>query len=267
MRRTSAVGMRAALALVGLALAPLTHAAVLSWTGVELLSEPRAAFPTQTPSVNGTSLVFGTYPFGTYPTDFAKLVTIDLSGLLTPNPQGQINLAATIGLTRLACITTGSTAAHCANPPEDWDAQFYLGDGINLFGGDLGDNAPGAYSEQASDLGNTIDTPSGNLLYASSLFPAIGQPVEMTLAFTLRPGVSKVAVQAFGQSADFQPTFALDLTRPLSLAFVRDNDGGEQYQLNFIQINYPNRAPEPGTLALAGLAAAALAFRRRALPR
>jgi hypothetical protein len=141
---------------------------------------------------------------------------------------------------------------------------LYLGDGINLFGGDLGDNAPGAYSEETTDAGDVIATPTGNLVFGTSQFPAIGESTELTLAFTLRPGNSNVTISAFGQSADFGPSFALDLTRPLALAFVRDNDNGEQYQVNFIQINYPNRAPEPGSAALLCGAAFALLVAGRA---
>ncbi len=253
MRRISAA-LRGTVAVAGLILASLSSAAVLSWTGAELLTEPRANFPTQAPTLNGTSLLFGPSQMG-----FAKLITVDLTGLLTPNPQGQINFQTTIGLTRLPCI-----GASCAGGSQDWDAQLYLGDGINLFGGDLGDNAPGAYSEETTDAGDVIATPTGNLVFGTSQFPAIGESTELTLAFTLRPGNSNVTISAFGQSADFGPSFALDLTRPLALAFVRDNDNGEQYQVNFIQINYPNRAPEPGSAALLCGAAFALLVAGRA---
>jgi hypothetical protein len=197
--------------------------------------------------------------FGPYEPDFAKLFTIDLSGLLTPNPQGQINFQVTIGLTRLPCL--GATS--CAGGAADWAPQLYLGDGINLFGGEFNDNPQGAYGNETVDQGNTVASPVGGLLYPSALFPAIGDVVEMQLAFLLRPGQSRVTVSAFGQSADFEPSFALDLTGPLALAFVRDNDDGEQYQVNFLQINFPNRAPEPATLSLLGLAIAALGFARR----
>ncbi len=197
------------------------EATTRTFTGADIFNDPTVSFPTTTPIVDGSSLVFGT---GT--TIHEKLFVLPLlpAGSLTGSTPETISIS--INLTRLT---------------NDWDPHLLLGDGSNLFGAVIADNGGGEF------LGTTlVDSVNvGTRVVLSSVFtgagfPGIDNSFDITAEFTLQTGLSTVDV-AFGTgSGSFSVrSGALDPTSALDFVFMSDNDIGEQYQINSLTVTTP----------------------------
>ena len=120
---------------------------MVSYTGSDLVGAPGVSFPTTTPTISGSSIVFGSSS-----RSFGELVAIDLSAIgLVPPSTNPVQLTVSINLTRLPC----STELGCAGDMTDWDpAVMLLDDDHNMFGTQLND--PGqVFAEEQKDVGGS----------------------------------------------------------------------------------------------------------------
>jgi hypothetical protein len=188
-------------------------------------------FPTTEPTLEGTSLVFG-------PGDviFGKLLVLPIIPAGTFSTCSALPVSISMNLTRLPCI--GSFG--CAGAPEDWDPLIGLGDGTNLFAGELSDwyNGEGRASHSL-DLGDTKSQVSWTSLFTDAGFPNIGESVDVDVVFILEDTETTVNLSFLDGSGNFTFSTALDCTAELSLLMFLDNDPGEQYQINSVTIPAP----------------------------
>lgn len=202
---------------------PLSGGAA-TWTGAELLV-PRASFPTVTPTLNGTSLVFG----AGNPNEKLLAVAVLPAGFCDSASQS-CEITIRLNLTRL----TG-----------DSDSLLLLSDGSQMIGAVIFDNlGGGAGIINALDLGATAQTVTNTTVLSGLGYPAIGESFEATLLFELGESTSNVTVMTLGGTAT-QSLTGFDRTEALSFNLVRDNEGSEQYQLNSVTI-LSDFSPAPG---------------------
>lgn len=185
----------------------------ISWTGAELIDSRDIGFPTTVPVINGDSIVFGTDEI-----DWAKLLTYQIKPS-APN----ITVSVTMNLTRL----TG-----------DWDPIFVLGDGNRLIGVVLPENISGAAAVDYADWGDRgyreFFSPS---LVTGGDFPAVGESFDVTLIFALTDEQTTVYVSFLGNTGMWVgPALYRASGNDLTFAFMRDNDSGEQYQVNGMSV-------------------------------
>ncbi len=233
---------------IGLVVSSLTGAAPLTLTGAELYANSAVTFPTIQPTLNGSSLVFG--PGG----QFVKLMVVDLPavGIVLGVEQP---LTVTVNFTRLAAAS---------GQPWDFDPYIFVGDGSYLLGASIADNISGAGTAQEfADSGTSGSYISSTVVFGDAGYPPIDGTVEVDFAFKFGGTVADMTM-AFGAGSGSH-TFSrtLNVASGLDLILLKDNDGGEQYQVNFITLDAPSTAPEPSTLSIALLGLAGLAATRR----
>jgi len=235
--------VKTALALIGFCLAISgnpSRADSITLTGADLLASPYVTFPTTQPVLSGDSIRFGPG------SNAEKLFVLSLAPLL---PSLTSTLSLNINLTRLPC--SGSCAWGEIN---DWDPGLFLSDGTNLFGFRLVDNISGWTAVSYTDLGNRLSSDLGFTNFPGTAFPSIGDSVDVNSTFTLLSDQTVLDVAFLSQSESATTTRTFDATTGLSLVLARDNDAGEQYQINSISLSVA-AIPEPETYAmmLAGL--------------
>jgi hypothetical protein len=241
--------IRIGLAALSFAASSAALCAPLTLTGADLLANPSVQFPIGAPSLNGTSVHFGSSGVS-----FGKLASIPLAQFGIGFDGSPATISFSITLRRM---TT------------DWDAFVLLGDGTSLLGVAAGDNSNGqAAAELMDDLGNSGSNPNptATILFTDSGFPAVDEFLDVSLTFRLESTKTTMDVSFRTGSATHIFARSLNAGAPLSLVLMRDNDPFEQYQLKSITLDVPKSLPEPASLALVAAAMLGIAATRRRRP-
>lgn len=245
--------MQSVLGLVISAISALASAGTITLTGAQLASYPSVSFPTTQPRVEGAALMFDSGA-----NDFEKLFTLPVYSGGPIGPAG-IDIGLTLNLTMRPC-----GGGHCLGL-WDWDPLFLLGDGARLLGVQL-DNDGNLYIEEFTDNGATGNRTRHDYLYDRSA-PVPNGAVDIALLFHVGAAGTSVTIGYDGPAQIFSFGPILDPSAGLDLVFMRDNDQGEQHQLNQITASAPDleppyQVPEPSTLAILSLGLAFLSLRR-----
>ncbi len=229
--------------------------AEVTLTGADLynLRGSSVFFPTTEPVLSGTSLVFGP------DANSLKLLVMPLAIAGAYSPTDTVSISLNWNITRLACD-------NCGVANYDFDPNFLISDGTYMVGALTADNDSGsALGASFVDSGT-----SGTLrqlsapLFTGAGYPGIGEAFDVSMLFTIAPGVTSTQISYFGKTGVVsEVTRALNPAAGLSFVFLRDLDGhlgGEQYQINTLTV-----VPEPPTLVLAlvGLTIGSLCRRRQ----
>jgi hypothetical protein len=207
-----------------------------TWTGAELLDEPRASFPSVAPTLAGSAIVLGP---GNDNDKLVQLALVPAGFCGAPVPS--CTISAQLNLTRLV---------------DDSDPFILLSDGSHVIGGVIVDNLDGgAGIHTGEDLGSSWRPISGEDVLSNLGYPAIGESVVVHLLFDLRPTESLVTISYRGGTATRSVT-GLDRAQALSLLLARDNESSEQYQLNSLSVS---ANPAPSALADLTLSRSAVA--------
>ena len=212
-------------------------------TGLDLFNNPDVTFPTTAPTINGSSLDFGT---GT--TNDALLVW----DLLPAGERGELDISIEVDYDPLS---------------GDNDPIFALFDGSNYLGVIRTDG------QQAVGVrGNGTPTQTLNLTVEAGGATGLGPVEPYSFDLWLADEAAGASLNNFVEGSDSAPgpfpytgNF-IDTDQALSLVMYRPivNGGSERYRLNSVSITVDDKktAPEPAAaLALLGLGAAAVAKR------
>lgn len=210
--------IRNALATAVLLASPSLHAATVTYSGLDLLSV--ASFPSVTPIVNGSSLLFDTAQ-----QQHLKLFVLPLGSL----PEGKVKVL--LDLTRPAC--EGS----CVGGAEDFDPNIALSNGSAMVGIIMADNDGGqALQSSFADQGTfAYRLPPHGALFGNAGYPQIGQSVVVAIEFTLGAGGTVVNAGYLNGAGSYTGP-ALAAAGHYELVFMRDNDAGERYQVNSVTV-------------------------------
>ena len=219
-----------------------SQAATITYSGEDLYN--KATFPTLTPTLNGTSLVFGTGASVRY----QKLLELSLFPAGSLSTSSPTTISISINLTRLPCVTSTGCAGGSA---EDSDHHFALGDGTNLVGGAASDGLGGAgTASYYTDRGNSAGLTSDQVIFTNAGYPAIGSSFEVNLDFTLDTNTTMDLAFLGGQETTGFP--GMFRAAPIDFIFLKEGDPGEQYQINSLTISSPALVPIPPALWLFG---------------
>jgi hypothetical protein len=164
-------------------------------------------------------------------------------------------LNVTVNFTRLEAF---------GGSPLDFDPYIFVGDGSDLLGASIADNLNGAGTAQEfADVGTSGAYISSTVVFTDAGYPTIGGTVEVDFGFTFGETLADMTMAFNAGSGSHTFSRTMNVGAGLSLVLLKDNDGGEQYQLNFITLDAPSAVPEPATLTLALLGIAGLAATRR----
>lgn len=200
-----------------------TSASAVTYLGSDLAN--LATFPLQQPQVVGTSLFFDTG------LTYARPKIMDLA--LPALPAGTEQVKLRIHITRTSC----SVDFGCINGQIDEDFFIGLGSGQDYITAGLGD-----YSSTLSGMGGHLVTDYGtDTLFHSSgpginvtLPPAGGTYVlELTYALSGSGTQLDMAIDSF--TVSYSTSVVLNPAN-LHLALVRDNDRGERYQIDWVEL-------------------------------
>ena len=226
-----------------------SQAATITYTGSDLFSGPSVSFPTTTPTLDGTSLIFSGSDPG--PHKLLVLPIFPAGDLPTSSPT---TVSISLNLTRLACDTSiGKCAGGTA---DDSDYVFLLGDGSNLVGAYASDGAYDGYNGQGgasvyTDLGDAADYNTGQVLFIDSGYPSIGSSFDVNLILTLDTETTEDLsfLSGSGTATELQ---GLDRTTSIDFVFLSEGDPGEQYQINSLSITSAALVPIPAAAWLFG---------------
>jgi hypothetical protein len=218
------VGLLTALFTTSLLHSVCPAAVLVNTTGVGLLSDSRVTFPNGLPTVDGSSIVFGS-PGPNY----AKLFQVSL-GSFSYNDVFDVK----IDLTRKTV---------------DWDPRILLADGNQMYGGAITDDNGGSYYPTRfyeSTLSGNYDGSDAGINNGG--FPDVDGSIFIHLRYSFSPTSSTVTIlQGFNQVpfTFSTPSAYINPTNGLSFAMLRDNEPVEIYQINSLQIT---AVPEPGIM-------------------
>lgn len=197
-----------------------TFAATTTWLGSELVGV--ATFPSQQPEISGTSLLFRSSS-----TQFQKLIDLALPEMLPLGTEIKIR----IGMTRPECLNA------CAGGQVDFDPHLGLSDGSRIVTMALTDNGQ-FFDMELFDNGSV-----GSRYQAIGLdplvLPPIGESFETSVIFRVEANATIFDGALGGYTTHFSSSTVLN---PAALHFVlvRDNDTGEQYQIDWLSIEVPD---------------------------
>lgn len=236
-----------ALSVCTLAGPQVASAGTLTLTGADLLSMPTdvVAFPTVPPVVSGQSTLFGAGQ------PFDKLLSVQVLKPGAIDGSGQYTIDIALDLTRLACDLSSA----CSDQQLDSDLHLLLSDGSMMLGAYLTDNRyiDLLTLQDAGDRGANRQI-RGRMLDGYTL-EDIGKDHSWRMTFDFGPGSGvsvSTAYEGWTSGSTFLGSSPLDLSKGLSVVLMRDNDDGERYQLNMVNLTADNLRPipVPGTLPL-----------------
>lgn len=218
----------AASLFAGYALITPAHATTLTYLGSDLVGV--ATFPAQQPVVTGTSLFFAPSNALFYIHDIVDLPLPPLSANVE-------QVVLRIGLTRPICVQ----ASGCAGTSDDFDPVFGLADGTSLLSGALSDLISGSTTAviagaQWLDTGASYAAVSSGP-WAYLALPGIAEPFEMSVVYDLTGSGTAMEIAYGNDATTFQTPTTLDGNN-LRFVYVRDNDPGEQIQIDWVSIEY-----------------------------
>ena len=145
----------------------------------------------------------------------------------------------------------------------DSDLHLVIGNGTLMLGAVFSDNNGGQLlSTSLADNGSSIARLSLDTMVSGTGFPNIFDSEDLLLHFLFSDTQTIMEASVLGTTESFTWDEVLSIDN-LSFNLLRDNDGGEQYQLNWISVESVS-VPEPGTLALLGIGLLGMgAVRRR----
>jgi len=186
-----------------------------TFTGEDLLTNPNVSFPTVQPVLDGTSIVFGPGQPA-----WAKLLVFQLTGS-DLNPDEAYTVTLTLNLTRLT---------------NDWDPYLLLGDGTQLLGPVVVDNADYLHVSRLMDNGDsgTGNTVEGVLLEAP--VPPVGSSFDVRITYTIMPTATHISGLFEGVSGEFTSGTILDRSAGIDFVLMSDNESGEIYKLNTLTL-------------------------------
>ena len=191
-------------------------------TGEDLFNNPAVIFPTTAPSLDGKSLIFEPGV-----AEFEKLLVLPLV------PGGKFNtshlpmtLSAFMKLTHLECIN------ECTGNP---DSETWIGfsDGTNIIGALTADNSLGqGFAFTLTDDGAVGSNPVTNQLFDNAGYPDVGESFAVLVRVIIQETGTTVELSYLGGSGRFSIGTKLDTRNDINLIMLRDNNIGQQYQLN-----------------------------------
>jgi hypothetical protein len=208
------------------------HAVSLSYTGAEITQDPDFIYYNQTPSVSGTSAIWGQ---GSGNRD--KLFEYELFEANELNPSIPTTITVNMNLTRLTA---------------DWDARFGLSDGSHIIVAGMGDNDGGHANVGVYDDHGAYGTVDyGYNLFQNAGYPQIGEAVDVTIQYIIDDTATFASVSYLGSTGSYEMP-ALDLSNSISFAFMRDNEYYEMYQVNYFGLEAVSAVMEPSSAVLLG---------------
>jgi hypothetical protein len=241
MKKSRLLGAVCALLSLNFWLSFSVHAGTISYTGADLYNDPNVSFPTTTPQLDGESLVFGTGSSN----DKLLVLPLFTSGSLPQTHPTDVEIS--INLTRLACV------GYCVDGSIDHDPEFLLRDGSYLVGAVASNDNGGQGSTIAWSVSGTRTSASS--LFTNAGYPNIGDSVDIYVTFTLDNNYTEVGISYLAGSGTTTSTTKLNIRDDLDFVLLRDNDAGEQYQINsltFTSSAIPAAVPIPSALWLFG---------------
>lgn len=227
-----------------------------TWLGSDLPGV--ATFPAQQPQVVGTSLEFS------YSGIAAIHQVVDLP--IPALPAGTERVTLRLNLTRLACNV------FCSGGAGDYDSIWGLQTGNTLLAGALSDY----YGVSDAVIGSQQWTASGiyfSFLNGSNLAPAalptLGQPWEVSVTYELGASSTTIITTQGANQVSHTAPAVLDPAN-LRFTYLRDNDTGEQFQINSITVESeggeqavavdikPSSCPNPLNLGRSGVVSVAI---------